>query len=245
MMQVVDTFIFADELDVLECRLRELEEVVDWFVLVESEQTFTGNPKPLHYDANRERFKAWSDRIVHVVAELPASPSPWVREAAQRECIIDGLRQLPLSFDDTVVLSDVDEIWRPSVVVSDLARPFTVLQQTMYVYDFGWRHPDSWLGPVVVHVEDLPPTKYGTFEIVRSARLHDRPSRVGNAGWHLTYFGGDEATRRKQASFSHTEFADVDMSACRRNGHHIDGTPLERVTDPTDLPKWVAEGWLP
>jgi len=245
MIQVVDTFIFADELDVLECRLRTLGEVVDWFVLVESETTFTGDPKPLHYEANRERYAEWSDRIVHVVADLPSSPNPWVRERAQRESIIEGLRALPLSFDDTVVVSDVDEIWRPSIVVTDLPRPFTVIQQSMYVYDFGWRHPDPWFGPVVVHVEDLPPTEYGTFEIIRSCRLHERPPRVGNGGWHLSYFGGDEAMRRKQSSFSHTEFADVDLPGCRNDGLHVDGTQLERVTDLTDLPSWVAEGWLP
>jgi hypothetical protein len=121
MMQVVDCFIFADELDMLECRLTELEEVVDWFVLVEAESTFQGDPKPLAYAEHRDRFARWSDRIVHVVAELPDA-SAWIREAAQREAIIDGLRALPLAPDDTIVLSDVDEIWRPSVVVT-VTRP--------------------------------------------------------------------------------------------------------------------------
>lgn len=244
MKQVVDCFIFADELDMLECRLTELEEVVDWFVLVEAESTFQGDPKPLAYADNRDRFARWSDRVVHVVAELPDGTA-WTREAAQREAIIDGLRALSLAPDDTIVLSDVDEIWRPSVVVTDLPRPFTVLTQTMYVHHFGWRHPDVWHGPVVTCVDDLPPSEYGTFEIIRSCRLHERPPRVPNGGWHLSWFGGNDAAQRKQRSFSHIEHRDVDMAQRRVDGRHIDGTPLIRVTEPADLPKFVLGDWLP
>ena len=259
MMQVVDCFLFADELDMLECRLHELEEVVDWFVLVESEHTFQGNPKPLWYDTHRERFARWSDRIVHVVAELPdidkpfdpqyRRPSyerdPFIREAAQREAIIEGLKALPLTPDDTIVLSDVDEIWRPSIVVTDLPRPFTVLKQTMYVHNLGWQHPDLWDGPVVVHVEDLPPAEYGTFNIVRSCGQHPRPPRVPNAGWHLTYFGGPDAARNKLDSFSHTECAEIDIADYAIRGLHVDGTELIKTGRDADLPRWIPDRWLP
>jgi len=244
MMQVVDCFLFADEVDMLECRLHELEDVVDWFVLVEAEQTFTGRSKSLHYDQHRSRFERWSDRIVHVVAELPNGDA-WAREAAQREAIIDGLRALPLAPDDTIVLSDVDEIWRPSVVVTDLPRPFTVLSLDMFVHDLGWRHPDKWDGPVVVHVADLPPAEVGTFDVVRSCRLHERPPRVPNAGWHLSWFGGDKASQAKQRAFSHVEYADVDVKASRLNGIHIDVTVLERNEVFDDLPRWIPGEWLP
>jgi hypothetical protein len=238
-MSVVDCFLFSDELDMLECRLHELGEVVDWFVLVEGDRTFQGDPKPSVYDTNRGRFAKWSDRIVHVIAELPDGDA-WSRERAQREAIFDGLQALPLEADDTIVLSDVDEIWRPSIRVSDLPRPFAVLSQTMYVHNLGWRHPDRWDGPVVTHVEDLPPT----FDILRSCRLHERPPRVLDGGWHLSWFGGDDASRRKQFSFSHTEYRTVDMVARRENGLHIDGTVLERTTF-EDVPRWIPAGWLP
>lgn len=243
-MKVVDTFIFSDELDMLECRLTELEDAANWFVLVEAESTFQGDPKPLYYDENRDRFARWSDRIVHVVVELPEG-DPWMREDVQREAIIDGLRQLPLSPDDTIVLSDVDEIWRMDVDVAYLPRPFTVLTLDWYIHDFGWKHPKTWDGPVVCHVEDLPPADIGTFKALRCLARHDRPPRAGNAGWHLTWFGGDEAQRRKLESFSHTEYRDVDMRPLRAAGIHIDGTQLERVTEWNDLPRFVRGDWLP
>ena len=44
---------FRDELDMLECRLRELEDVVYRHVLVEAPVTHRGDPKPLYYAENR------------------------------------------------------------------------------------------------------------------------------------------------------------------------------------------------
>ena len=42
-MKIIDSFIFYNELDLLEYRLSILNEYVDYFILVESSYTFTGN----------------------------------------------------------------------------------------------------------------------------------------------------------------------------------------------------------
>lgn len=55
---IIDCFTFFNELDVLEIRLRELDGVVDRFVLVEATLTHQGKPKPLLYAENKERFAA-------------------------------------------------------------------------------------------------------------------------------------------------------------------------------------------
>jgi beta-1,4-mannosyl-glycoprotein beta-1,4-N-acetylglucosaminyltransferase len=39
---VFDAILFSNEMDMLEIRLRELYDVVDKFVIVESDHTFTG-----------------------------------------------------------------------------------------------------------------------------------------------------------------------------------------------------------
>lgn len=243
-MTVVDCFTFAGELDMLECRLTQLQDVVDWFVVVEAAETFQGDPKPLSYDP--ARFVDWDDRIVYVVADLPPGGDAWVREAAQREAMWQGIDQLDLDGDDTIIVSDVDEIWRADVPVTDLPRPFTVLTLTMYVHHFGWMHPDPWHGPVVTSVADLPPAELGTFQTVRSCRLHELPPRVRNAGWHLSWFGGSEASVRKLGSFSHTELADVDIYDCESRGLHVDGSPLVAVSA-LDVPRFAVnvEGWWP
>jgi len=69
MTSMIDTFLFFDELELLEFRLRELDAVVDTFVLVESDLTFSGREKRLHFEENKQRFSAYEDRIVHVIHE--------------------------------------------------------------------------------------------------------------------------------------------------------------------------------
>lgn len=64
--KIYDTFLFFNELDLLEIRLNYLADHVDKFVIVESCQTFTGNPKPFYYENNSERFKKFHDKIIHI-----------------------------------------------------------------------------------------------------------------------------------------------------------------------------------
>ena len=56
-MRIFDSFIFFNELDLLEMRLNILNDVVDYFVLTESPWTVSGNPKPLYYQENKDRFE--------------------------------------------------------------------------------------------------------------------------------------------------------------------------------------------
>ena len=44
---IVDAFIFNNEFDILKARIDYLKDVVDYFVIVESNTTFTGNRKKL------------------------------------------------------------------------------------------------------------------------------------------------------------------------------------------------------
>ena len=44
-MKIYDCFTFFNELDLLEIRLNELNEVVDYFVLVEATTTHSRKPK--------------------------------------------------------------------------------------------------------------------------------------------------------------------------------------------------------
>ena len=112
---IYDCFIFFNELELLELRLNELAGVVDKFVIVEANETHTHQPKPLHFQENRARFSAFHDKIIYVVVDdMPASPSAWVMERFQRNAIARGLKDCRP--DDFVLVSDIDEIPRASVV---------------------------------------------------------------------------------------------------------------------------------
>src|SRR4051794_7797564 len=113
---IVDTFPIHDELDLLECRLTELYNSVDWFVAVEADVTHQDSPKPWYLTDNLARFDAFKDKLVVVQATglptLADDPDPWAREHAQREHIATGLHRIGVKTDDVILQSDIDEIPR-------------------------------------------------------------------------------------------------------------------------------------
>ena len=69
--KVYDCFTFFNEFELLEIRLNELDSVVDKFVLVEASKTHQGKEKPLFYNENKDRFKKFQDKIIHVIVDFP------------------------------------------------------------------------------------------------------------------------------------------------------------------------------
>jgi beta-1,4-mannosyl-glycoprotein beta-1,4-N-acetylglucosaminyltransferase len=49
----------------LDIRLNELDSVVDYFLIVESNATFTGLPKETYFGKNRARFAKFEHKIVY------------------------------------------------------------------------------------------------------------------------------------------------------------------------------------
>ena len=140
--RLFDCFTFFNELDLLELRLRELDALVHRFVLVEGPQTFTGLTKPLHFKLNRDRFERFLPKIEYV--ELTAFPtgmeSAWDREHFSRRAIMRGLTNAAV--DDLVLISDVDEIPKPSrleAVLGSSRTPYrlTVFESERYVHYFN------------------------------------------------------------------------------------------------------------
>lgn len=63
MPRIIDSFLFFQELDLLEIRLKYLDSYVDCFVIVEACQTFTGKPKEFVFEKHSERFKQYLPKI--------------------------------------------------------------------------------------------------------------------------------------------------------------------------------------
>lgn len=194
-MAVIDGFIFYNELDLLEYRLTLLYPVVDWFIIVEAECTFTRQPKPLFYLENQQRFARYKDKIRHVI--VPASEmvdnNPWVNEATQRNAIVRGL---DADCRGVLLVSDVDEIPNPLVPFKNLTQTVS-LSMDFYYYNLNtrvltpWTYPKASLLPL-----QMPPDEL---------RRHDY-SPIFDAGWHLSYFGDPTFIQNKIANFSHQEF---------------------------------------
>jgi beta-1,4-mannosyl-glycoprotein beta-1,4-N-acetylglucosaminyltransferase len=143
--KIFDCFIFFNELDILDIRLNTLDKEVDYFVLVESTRTFTGQPKELVYQQNKDRFARFQDRIIHVIVDdMPAqAESTFTREAHQRIAIGKGLSSAQP--DDLIIVSDVDEIPKPEVLREarkNASGRITYFEGVYYHFYLNWRLTD-------------------------------------------------------------------------------------------------------
>ncbi|GBE02444.1 spore protein YkvP [bacterium BMS3Abin08] len=218
---IYDTFIFFDELDLLEIRLHELSDVVDFFVLVESTETFSGKKKELCYQKNKGRFKAFRDRIIHVIVDdMPVTENRWQREIYQRNAIMRGLEDCDQG--DTILISDVDEIPSPEGVVRNMSGGAKVFKQRLYYYYLNCQAEVSWNGTVMIGYKHI-----STPQDIRD--LREALPEIDCGGWHFSYLGGVKKIIEKIESFSHAE---VD------NSYYKDITRLqekiERGKDPFD-----------
>ena len=65
-MKIIDTFVFYNELDMLNLRLHELNEIVDYFVLVEANKTYSNNEKEFIFEKNKNNYNKFLDKIIHI-----------------------------------------------------------------------------------------------------------------------------------------------------------------------------------
>lgn len=68
-MKIYDSFLFFNELDLLDIRLNYLQDTVDYFVITESTVTFSGNKKPLFFEINKNKFEKYFHKIIHIVID--------------------------------------------------------------------------------------------------------------------------------------------------------------------------------
>ena len=218
--------------------------------------------------------------LVVQASGLPTSehaPDPWAREWAQRDWVWNGLRELDAQPDDIVLHGDVDEICRPLFVrnVHPKRREFITFAQRMHCFAIDWQHPDPWGGTVAVTVEtaqacgqrlEVDGVLYhpGSWQIVRNQRngivavnfqSYDlgggwRHTTFDDAGWHLSWLGGQERTFKKLGSFCHPEVADkitdgLSTDLFLREGWHVDGRKMRAVEIDQTWPKWIRDGKAP
>ncbi|HSX10882.1 MAG TPA: hypothetical protein VLF94_04110 [Chlamydiales bacterium] len=207
--EVYDCFIFFNELEVLEIRFHELYDKVDHFVLVESAETFRGNPKPYYFLDHKERFAKFLDKVIHVCVEerLDVSSS-WTRETFQRDQIMRGLQYC--CDTDVILISDADEIPRPDAIsqcVEILERrevTNVAFDLDLYYFYLNMRSGGIWLGTTAALFGEL---KQYSPDLLRDRARKENPRTViAEGGWHLTYMGGETRNIAKIESFSHGEF---------------------------------------
>lgn len=263
-MRVFDSFIFFNELDLLEMRLNILSDVVDYFVLTESPWTVSGNPKPLYYEENKSRFSKWNHKIIHnITEEIPNDYSEYKekkkyhtpmrgvdlngqsyenyalrfkRAIFNRDSSIYGAVNFGIQDDDIIMTSDADEIINPLVLE-----------------DLSWFDPSNhyvalqrafYYNLNYLYQENWMGTRISTFKKLSETsvdllrNMHRDAYKIENAGWHWSFFGNADNFRLKIASYEHTEnnTENNTSNAEERVENGIDpfGRPIKIVAVPID-----------
>ena len=219
---LIDTFMFYNELDILELRFTLLDEYVDRFVLVESELNHVGTPKELFFQSNKKRFEKWMPKIEHVIVtaeESPKDENPWCREKHQRECILRGLDAVPPTA--IVMVSDVDEIPdMTKVPYEKLPHIVTSVHMLMFEYSLKFLFTgEAWFGTVI--------TNFEIFNRVGPNYLRDNRWKfpyIRESGWHLSSFGTPMHVWNKMQTYAHG-----------KDAHHATQTPEL-------FAEWIASG---
>lgn len=205
-MKVFDCFTFFNELDLLEIRLNELNDVVDYFVIIEGEHTWQNNPKPSYYLNNKDRFKKFANKIIHkIVPSDNFNSNAWHNEEYSWNNIACALEEYATD-DDLIMISALDEL--PSLqsiidVIKNYNQPCSVQMDLFYYYlntkfKFSER---KWAGTYISKYSELDKTNIYKYIVYSRWSV---PS-VGN-GWHFSFLGNHTSIFEKVHSYSHSEF---------------------------------------
>lgn len=196
-MKIYDCFLFYNELELLELRLDVLKDVVDYFVLVESKKTFTGLPKELIFNKNKERFADFTDRIIHVIVDdQPIDKGAWEAEFYSRNAIQKGL--VNTDENDLLIISDVDEFPNPEIIRNYNYDEPKVLVQRLYYYFVNCQQNQLWNGSIITKKKHLTSSQE-----LRNQR--DQLPKIPNGGWHFSFLGGAERIVSKIKAYAETE----------------------------------------
>lgn len=242
-MRIWDALLWAgdggDEYNMLECRLRELEDTpVYRHILVESTRTHRGPAKALNFPEHKDRYGPWLDRIAYVTADLPGDV-PWQhRIGMQRECVRIALQDADQA--DVVILSDCDEIITPRGVEVAARGEHVRWDQRHAIFTADWVAPNRWAGPSAARLRDI-----GSFA---AFRLSGKPTTEG-AGTHLSWIGGPDQVRAKMGRYGHAE-QDAMLAEGLGNGRfYLRGDTWEGQCTPAEVdetwPRWVYERKCP
>jgi hypothetical protein len=215
-MRIFDCFTFYNEFDILELRLKELWDTVDYFVIAEANLTHQNNPKPYYLKDNWARFEKYSEKIRHVLIEdMPASQDTWVNERHQRREIRRGLTDLQP--EDIVIVSDCDEIPRAAMIeaIRDDENNYDRYVLGIPIFYFKLNYIMTTPQTRQRNIAVFRGRAFGDPQAMREFTFHkDRAQTVDminnavmldHGGWHFTYFGDDDFAKNKLLNFAHAE----------------------------------------
>jgi len=240
--KIIDTIFFYDEIDMLLFRLTELNEYVDHFIVMESNIDFLGNLKPLFFLENQNLFEIWKDKITYLpTSDITSETISLLRdEMKKNRCnsnftlsidrdniqliqlnnLKNYLISTDLSFEDLILISDVDEIPNLSdyhIIFNKLKFNPVILRQKNFQWSKDYINTKPHLGTCCLLFTSLITTLPHFFLIyfIRN-NIHSQLYEIIDSGYHFSHFSSIDKTKEK-LSLLNPEISESHIKYCWDN----------------------------
>jgi hypothetical protein len=201
--KIYDCFTFSDELDLLDLRLEEQFDHVDYFVIAEANLDFQGNSKPFILEENLERYSKYHNKIIHIkVSDIPVDLDDKGIERHQRNALAKGFETA--DDNDVIFISDCSELIRPStfdLVRNDSSdRYLWVCRQPVFwgKLNYWQKEPSGYeIGPMAATKGKIPsPQEIRDLRSWFTANIPEqfqdsKKMSIQHAGWNFSNLGKD------------------------------------------------------
>lgn len=183
-----------NELDILNLRLHIMDPYVDRFVIEEATMTFSGEPKGLCFEKNKEMFREFLPKITYVVVrDTPVKAITHERDYFQKNRLIEGLKDA--TPQDVIIFGDADEIPNPVTLQKliaefDPAKVYHLAQRNFYGFlnmeeksgnlmSITGDFPDIpkekrlWLGTKVFSISSIPEGMVRMRDLIHANRIRE------------------------------------------------------------------------
>lgn len=211
-MKLIDCFMYFNEKDIAYLRIKELYDVVDYFIINEATRTHQGQDKELSFWKD-DRLQEFKDKIIYSAIQLDGRFDDFMskffpdakigaKEHEQRIRLFEQIEKLNLSNLDTVMISDCDEIPNKDIFQEMINYPIVALNQMFFVHYIDVYTNKNVTGTVACKYEGLKHLNSLSnnmgLQILR--RDKDFMPRIENGGWHYSYMGGAKSVSQKVVS---------------------------------------------
>ena len=237
-MKIFDCFMYFDEDLVLDLRLNILNNIVDYFVIVESIFTHRGEKRDLKFDI--KKYNKFKDKIIYCVYDVEPTGIDAVnkddnesikstkyiinagkRENGQRNFISSAL--INAHDEDIIMISDVDEI--PNLFNTNfnkIKNKIYLFKQNMFYYKFNLQIPNfKWVGTKACKkkefispqwLRNVKDRKYPFYRVDTffSDTKYTNIKIIDDGGWHFSNIKTAEQIEYKLRSYLHHREFDLE-----------------------------------
>ena len=216
---IIKPFLFKNEIDLLEIQLEELYDVVDYFILLETERSFQNTIREDFgtYEKYKEKFSKFKDKILYTQLEKDKydpnyeKVTPREKRNYNYEILKEVVRTYNFPSNTMVLYGDCDEFPKKEIVekirsgeIPTNENTIFNLQMDLYYFYFNYictSHP--WNGFKLVSLPIF--LNNPIYEVVRCAHDYRQLPTIQNCGWHYSYFGDVDYVLDKINTLSHVE----------------------------------------